>query len=68
MSSPLGIPGLPQPEVIGGGGFGTVYRVTEPEFGRDVAVKVIQDRLEDEDVRRAFVRECRAMASREMAA
>ena len=56
MSSPLGIPGLQQREVIGRGGFGTVYRVTEPEFGRDVAVKVIQDRLEDEDVRRAFVR------------
>ncbi|HWM60073.1 MAG TPA: protein kinase [Pseudonocardia sp.] len=63
MSSPLGIPGLQQPEVIGRGGFGTVYRVTEPEFGRDVAVKVIQDRLEDEDVRRAFVRECRAMGT-----
>ncbi len=63
MSSPLGIPGLLQPEVIGRGGFGTVYRVSEPEFGREVAVKIIQDRVDDDNQRRAFVRECRAMGT-----
>ena len=62
MSSPLGIPGLQQPDEIGRGGFGTVYRADEPEFGRAVAVKIIQDRLRRRrDVRRAFVRECQAM-------
>lgn len=60
---PFGIAGLENPEVIGQGGFGTVYRVDEPEFGRQVAVKVIQQRLDDDAMRRAFVRECQAMGS-----
>lgn len=57
----LGIPGLENPEVVGEGGFGTVYKVDEPEFGRSVAVKVIQERLGDDSVKRAFLRECQAM-------
>lgn len=57
----LDIPGLENPEVIGEGGFGTVYKVDEPEFGRSVAVKVIQERLGDDSVKRAFLRECQAM-------
>jgi serine/threonine-protein kinase PknK len=61
MGSPLGIPGVQEPDEIGRGGFGTVYRAEEPEFGRSVAVKVIQDRLDDDEVRRAFARECQAM-------
>jgi protein kinase-like protein len=61
MGSPLGIPGVQEPDEIGRGGFGTVYRAEEPEFGRSVAVKIIQDRLDDDDVRRAFARECQAM-------
>ncbi len=59
----LEIPGLENPEVIGQGGFGTVYQVDEPEFGRSVAVKVIQERLGGEDVRKAFLRECQAMGA-----
>ena len=61
MSSPLGIPGVQEPDEIGRGGFGTVYRAEEPEFGRAVAIKIIQDRLDDDEVQRAFVRECQAM-------
>ncbi len=63
MSSPLGIPGLQHSEMIGRGSYGAVYRVLEPESGREVAVKVISDRIDDEDVRLAFVRECRAMGT-----
>ena len=48
MGSPLGIPGVQEPDEIGRGGFGTVYRAEEPEFGRSVAVKIIQDRLDDD--------------------
>jgi serine/threonine-protein kinase PknK len=58
---PLEIPGLVNPEVIGQGGFGTVFKVDEPEFGRSVAVKVIEERLNGENVRKAFLRECQAM-------
>jgi serine/threonine protein kinase len=58
---PLDIPGLENPEVIGEGGFGTVYKVDEPEFGRSVAVKIIQERLDEDSVKRAFIRECQAM-------
>ncbi|WP_219418908.1 serine/threonine-protein kinase, partial [Pseudonocardia nigra] len=59
----LGVPGLAHPEVIGQGGYGTVYAVDEPEFGRKVAVKVLHDRLDGDNVRRAFVRECQAMGA-----
>jgi serine/threonine protein kinase len=58
---PLEIPGLENPEVIGQGGFGTVFKVEEPEFGRSVAVKIIEERLNGENVRKAFMRECQAM-------
>jgi serine/threonine-protein kinase PknK len=58
---PLELPGLENPEVIGQGGFGTVFKVEEPEFGRSVAVKVIEERLNGENVRKAFLRECQAM-------
>jgi non-specific serine/threonine protein kinase len=62
-SVPLEIPGLENPEVIGQGGFGTVFKVEEPEFGRSVAVKVIEERLNGENVRKAFLRECQAMGA-----
>ncbi|WP_214405144.1 serine/threonine-protein kinase [Pseudonocardia lacus] len=60
---PLEIPGLENPEVIGQGGFGTVFKVEEPEFGRSVAVKVIEERLNGDNVRKAFLRECQAMGA-----
>lgn len=63
MSPDLGIPGLVNAEVIGRGGYGTVYSVDEPEFGRKVAVKVLHNRLDSDGVRRAFDRECQAMGS-----
>ncbi|WP_433558767.1 serine/threonine-protein kinase [Pseudonocardia xinjiangensis] len=58
-----GIPGLARPEVVGQGGYGTVYAAEEPEFGRRVAVKVLHERLDGDGVRRAFVRECQAMGA-----
>jgi serine/threonine-protein kinase PknK len=59
----LGIPGLTDARVLGAGGFGTVYAAQEPEFGRAVAVKVLRDRVDDDAVRRAFLRECQAMGA-----
>ena len=59
----LGIPGLTDARVLGRGGFGTVFAVREAEFGRDVAVKILRERLDDESVRRAFARECQAMGA-----
>lgn len=50
-------------DVIGRGGFGTVHRGHQASFGRDVAVKVLATRLEDQDVRARFARECRAIGS-----
>ncbi|MBW0126868.1 serine/threonine-protein kinase [Pseudonocardia oceani] len=59
----LGIPGLTGARVLGRGGFGTVFAAREAEFGRDVAVKILRERLDDESVRRAFARECQAMGA-----
>ncbi|GAA3240399.1 hypothetical protein GCM10017691_42470 [Pseudonocardia petroleophila] len=59
----LGIPGLTGARELGRGGFGSVYAVQEPEFGRTVAVKVLRERLDDDSVRRAFARECQAMGT-----
>ncbi len=47
-------------EEIGHGGFGVVYRCTEPDLDRTVAVKVITADLSDEN-RMRFFREQRAM-------
>ena len=61
-SSPV-VPGLERPEAIGRGGFGTVYVAEEPAFGRRVAVKVLSERIGDDEARRGFVRECQAMGA-----
>lgn len=49
-------------EVIGTGGFATVYRATDERFGVDVAVKVLADsRSFDPDVRERFLDEARRL-------
>jgi serine/threonine protein kinase len=58
----LGIPGFEDAEVIGRGGFGTVYRAWEPGLGRRVAVKVLSSRLDDRG-RVLFERERRALGA-----
>ncbi len=55
------IPGYEDFRVIGEGGFATVYRATQPAFGRDVAVKVLDRRPSDERVLAIFAKECRAV-------
>ena len=62
MSSPLGVPGLPQLDEIGWGEHGTVFRADDPELGRAVAVKVFRDRVDDQETQRAFVEECHVLS------
>jgi serine/threonine protein kinase len=48
---------------IGRGGMADIYRATDTELGRTVAVKVLADHCaEDEDIRSRFLREGRAAA------
>jgi len=56
----LGIDHLSDAEVIGRGGFATVYAATNDLLGTRVAVKVLAP-LTDEADRRRFERECRVM-------
>lgn len=56
----VAIPGLVGLTEIGRGGFGVVYRATEDELGREVAVKVMSGPLDDRS-RTRFERERRAM-------
>jgi serine/threonine protein kinase len=52
--------GFENPEEIGRGGFGVVYRCSQPELDRTVAVKVLTADVEPDNVER-FVREQVAM-------
>ncbi|MBY5161287.1 serine/threonine-protein kinase [Salsipaludibacter albus] len=54
------LPGFTDFELLGEGGFATVYRARQADFDRDVAVKVLNVGL-DARQRAAFERECRAM-------
>lgn len=56
----FGLPGFEDVEVVGRGGFGVVYRAYQPDFDRQVAIKVLTGILDDE-ARARFGRECRAM-------
>jgi serine/threonine protein kinase len=49
---------------LGAGGMGEVYRARDPHLGRDVAIKLLPERLEGEDnALRRFEREARALAA-----
>ena len=51
------------PEPIGRGAMGEIYRATDTTLGRDVAIKVLDDRhARDESVRARFTREALAAA------
>src|SRR5580704_2750569 len=59
----LGIPGITDPVRVGQGGFGTVYRASQPAYRRTVAVKVMSGPMLDDEGQRAFERECQALGS-----
>jgi tRNA A-37 threonylcarbamoyl transferase component Bud32 len=52
-----------EPELLARGGMAEIYRATDQELGREVAVKVLADRYaQDESLRRRFSREALAAA------
>ena len=59
--TPPEIPGFGQLREIGRGGYSRVYEALEFEFDRLVAVKVLNDPIEDGSTAAAFERECRTM-------
>ncbi|RYF38563.1 MAG: hypothetical protein EOO27_50610, partial [Comamonadaceae bacterium] len=60
VAAELEAAGFGDAEEIGRGGFGVVYRCTQPDLDRTVAVKVLTTDLGEED-RARFFREQRAM-------
>lgn len=52
------VPGYSGLEVVGRGGFATVYRARQERFDRTVALKVLAVDLVEEKARRRFRREC----------
>ena len=56
------VPGYSIIEQLGRGGFAVVYRATQEQLGRQVALKVLVGTEFDEEDLRRFRRECRALA------
>ena len=48
---------------IGAGGMGAVYLGRDPELNRQVAIKVIKERVRDQEILDRFFREARAAAA-----
>ncbi len=57
---PVVIAGLSGMQLIGRGGFSTVYRARQDRLGRDVAVKVLHVDMTDAGAREQFLNECAA--------
>jgi eukaryotic-like serine/threonine-protein kinase len=52
-----------EPQAIGRGGMGDIYRATDSVLGRDVAIKILAERYaQDESIRERFTREALAAA------
>ncbi|MGH9278993.1 MAG: serine/threonine-protein kinase [Acidimicrobiales bacterium] len=63
MAGPeLGLEGYEKAQEVGRGGFARVYRAWQPDFERDVAIKVITTDVDDDSLSR-FRRECQAIGS-----
>jgi serine/threonine protein kinase len=45
---------------IGHGGMGTLYKARDPRIGRDIAIKLLREELDDDDTRERFAREARS--------
>jgi eukaryotic-like serine/threonine-protein kinase len=59
-NEPPQIPGLAGLTLLGSGGSAAVYRARQTAMNRDVAVKVLTNRMDDAETRRTFQAECEA--------
>ena len=63
MGAWFDLPGYVDLELIGAGGYGRVFRARQPAFDRQVAIKLLIGRVDDEATLRRFQRECQALGS-----